>query len=313
MTFEITACEGKHKAEWDAFVAASRNGTFLLKRDYMDYHADRFRDASLLAYHNGVLRAVLPANREGDVVTSHGGLTYGGFVVDAALTQPLMLELFADVCAWLKREGVATLSYKTIPPIYHRHPAQDDLYALFRLNARLCRRDVLSVIDCRNRLPYQQRRARTLRKSPADLAVGYSEDYAAFWDVLAENLRSRYDRDPVHSVAEIRMLAGRFPENIRLATAVQNGSVVAGAVVYVTDRVCHVQYNAASGEGKAMGALDAVLDWLIREFEQRVAWFDFGVSTESDGTYLNTGLVEYKEGFGARSMVHDFYELDLKA
>ena len=34
-------------AEWDAAVAASRNGTFLHMRGYMDYHSDRFTDFSL--------------------------------------------------------------------------------------------------------------------------------------------------------------------------------------------------------------------------------------------------------------------------
>ena len=34
------------KEEWDAFVDVSKNGTFMLIRDYMDYHADRFIDHS---------------------------------------------------------------------------------------------------------------------------------------------------------------------------------------------------------------------------------------------------------------------------
>ena len=28
------------KAEWNAAVEASRNGTFLFRRDYLEYHAD---------------------------------------------------------------------------------------------------------------------------------------------------------------------------------------------------------------------------------------------------------------------------------
>lgn len=34
------------KAQWDKFVETSRNGTFLFRRDFMDYHADRFADHS---------------------------------------------------------------------------------------------------------------------------------------------------------------------------------------------------------------------------------------------------------------------------
>ncbi len=38
------------KETWDAFVQASKNGTFLLQRNFMDYHSDRFFDCSLLIY-----------------------------------------------------------------------------------------------------------------------------------------------------------------------------------------------------------------------------------------------------------------------
>ena len=36
--------------EWNRFVAQSKNGTFLFDRRYMDYHADRFQDHSLMFY-----------------------------------------------------------------------------------------------------------------------------------------------------------------------------------------------------------------------------------------------------------------------
>lgn len=44
--------------------------------------------------------------------------------------------------------------------------------------------------------------------------------------------------------------------------------------------------------------------------EQKLFWYlDFGISNENDGRYLNLGLIEQKEGFGARTVVHDFYRL----
>src|SRR4029453_8772018 len=78
--FRLVRYSLDRKAAWDEFVARSKNGTFLFRRDYMDYHADRFDDHSLLAYQGDQLVAVLPANLAGDALVSHGGLTYGGFV-----------------------------------------------------------------------------------------------------------------------------------------------------------------------------------------------------------------------------------------
>ena len=65
--------------EWDAFVQRSKNGTFLLERRFMDYHADRFKDCSLMLYNDEELVGLFPANwdEESQMVCSHQGLTYG--------------------------------------------------------------------------------------------------------------------------------------------------------------------------------------------------------------------------------------------
>ena len=53
---------------WNRFVGESRNATFLFNRNYMDYHSDRFTDASIMAYRKGKLCALLPANIDGDTL-----------------------------------------------------------------------------------------------------------------------------------------------------------------------------------------------------------------------------------------------------
>src|ERR1035437_885983 len=84
-----------HCEQWNAFLRRSKNGTFLFDRAYMDYHAHKFEDHSLLFSDDRmVLRAILPGNRVEERLVSHGGLTYGGVVSDAAMTTPLMIELF---------------------------------------------------------------------------------------------------------------------------------------------------------------------------------------------------------------------------
>jgi hypothetical protein len=46
-------------------------------------------------------------------------------------------------------QGMRSLLYKTMPSIYHQLPCEDDRYALFRCQAQLLRREVLSVIGPR--------------------------------------------------------------------------------------------------------------------------------------------------------------------
>ena len=124
-------------------------------------------------------------------------------------------------------------------------------------------------------------------------------------------LGARYDLRPVHSAEEITMLAGRFPDNIKLFTARRQQQMLAGVIIYESRNVAHAQYIAANEEGKQTGALDLILSYLINEYYADTKYFDFGISTEDDGRYLNLGLVENKESFGARAIVHDFYELEL--
>ena len=146
-------------ADWDAFVRSSRNGTFLFERGYIEYHADRFRDHSLVVRHEDEWLAVLPAHATNNRIASHDGLSYGGLVIAPRMKAPIFLRVFEAVFLHLQQAGFTTLDYKTVPHIYHRQPAEDDRYALFRVGAELIRRDVLSVVSLADRLPYQHRRA----------------------------------------------------------------------------------------------------------------------------------------------------------
>jgi hypothetical protein len=297
--------------EWNHFVADSKNGNFLFHRRYMEYHADRYEDFSLLVYdEQDRLLALLPANRREDHLISHGGLTYGGFITGKRTDVSDMMRAFDAILDYLRANGISKLLYKSIPHIYHVIPAEEDAYCLFIKKAVLVRRDLSTVIDCRNRLPFQKRRERGIRKAEREgLRVAESRDFRDFWPLLEANLVARYGLKPVHTAEEIEMLAERFPGHIKLYGAWTDGALLAGAVVYLSPCVCHVQYNASSAVGKQLGALDLIIRRLVDVYSAEKKFIDFGVSTENGGHYLNTGLIEYKEGFGGRAVNYDVYEV----
>lgn len=45
---EIRRYDSSMKEVWNSFIEASKNATFLFNRNYMEYHADRFEDHSLI-------------------------------------------------------------------------------------------------------------------------------------------------------------------------------------------------------------------------------------------------------------------------
>ena len=57
-----------------------------------------------------------------------------------------------------------------------------------------------------------------------------------------------------------------------------------------------------------MGAQAYLFGSLIEQYKDK-RFFDFGISNENEGHALNYGLLDWKEGFGARCYAHDFYEI----
>ena len=257
--------------EWNTFVSASRNATFLHDRRYMDYHADRFADYSLVARDaRGVMLALLPACRRGDVLTSHAGLTYGGWLMPERRCAALdMLEIWDAMTAFLRADGVATLIYNPTPHIYHRRPAEEDIYALMRAGGQVHTCLVSSVIDLDDPIPTDRgaRRHVTRVMNDPGVTLGESTAWEEYYAMLCRLLDERYHARPVHTLDELLLLRSRFERNIRLYTATDSatGEMLAGTVLYVTDRVAHCQYIAASPRGKDLSVMPALFQYIINE------------------------------------------------
>lgn len=293
---------------WDALVARSRNGNLLHRRGYMDYHADRFVDQSLVVERNGEVVAAFPANIQGRTVTSHGGLTYAGLITTQALRAESTLAVFEQIGTHYRALGAERLIYKAVPHVFHAYPAEEDLYALHRLGAQLKRRDLSSVIALQETLHFTQGRQRAVNKArKAGIRLQASADLADFHTLLTDVLR-KHDTVPTHSLPELRLLQSRFPQHIVLHEARIEDDLLAGVLVYDFGRVVHTQYMAASEEGRHLDALSLLLAELIGGIYANRAYFSFGISTEREGRVLNSGLIAQKEYFGARAVVHDFYE-----
>ena len=312
--FEIVRYTPADQALWNAFTARSKNGTFLFDRRFMDYHSDRFTDSSLICRRKGRVYALLPANRCGDTLYSHQGLTYGGLIVDSKATTEATLELFRALNIWLREAGIHRVVYKALPWIYHRLPAEEDLYALTQVcHARLVAREISSTILLQHPLRFTESRKSGLRKALREgLYYKESDDMAAFWQMLDDNLTARHHTHPVHTLAELQLLQGRFPDQIRLFLVFNPaGTPVGGTLVFDKGQVIHTQYIASTDEGKAHGALDLLFDGLIHQQYAGRTYLDFGKSTEQGGQLLNAPLIFQKEGFGGRGVCYDTYEWEV--
>ena len=300
--------------EWDAAIATSRNGTFLFMRDFMDYHADRFTDASLVFRRKGKIVALLPQSlhENGREWRSHGGLTYGGLVLSPGADVLDVLTIFDLVAEEAQRRGVVRQIYKPVPACYRSGAAQEDLYALFRADAVRIGSQVDSVIDLRDPLRSSSLRRRMHRRAKREgFIVTRCDDPGQFHAMLAANLRDRHDTEPVHTVDEMRLLESRFPDAIATwGVATRDGDLVAGSWVFDTGPCVHTQYIASTPAGREAGALDLLFFDLIERAGMTANWFSFGTSNDATGRELNVGLVRHKISFGARAVVYDTYARD---
>ncbi|WP_412097311.1 acetyltransferase [Campylobacter lari] len=295
---------------WNNFNRNAKNGLFMFDRNYMDYHSDRFIDNSLMFYEDEKLIALLPCNATEDILYSHQGLTFGGFIVDKNMKQNKMLECFEVLKKYMKENNFKKLIYKCVPYIYHKIPAQEDLYALFRNKAELFRRDIASVIDYRNMVCINSKKRNKINKSKKlGIEIFYNEKFKDFINLENEVLGKYHNAKAVHTSNEMEYLKSFFFNNIHLYEARQGEQILAGVVIYEYDNVIHTQYMANSDEGRKVGALDLLVDFLINEKYTDREYFDFGISTENGGIFLNQGLISQKEEFGGRGIVYDFYEL----
>lgn len=311
--FEIVRYTSDKTNEWNQFVSRSKNGTFLFDRGYMDYHADRFEDYSLMFYDDKGLFALLPANASDQVLYSHQGLTYGGLVMDGRATAAKVCTLFQELNHYLRQCGFQKVEYKPVPWVYHSLPSEEDLYALFIIcHAALVGRDISSAIPPKHALKWRRDRHYNANKAFSNgVLVEKCDDYAAFWEVLTENLQTKYGLRPVHSLDEILLLKSRFPERIALYLARLGDEVLGGTVIYRCGQTDHSQYISATPKGKRLHAVDALYERVLLQECPQDCFFDFGKSTMGHSYDLNETLMAQKEGFGARALCYDTYEWTL--
>ena len=310
--------EPGHANDWDALVSRSCNGTFLHTRRFLSYHGDRFVDMSLvLEDRRGRIKAVFPAAvspASHEVIVSHPGLTYGGLVHDGSVRGASMIAALQGITDHYRQLGYSQLRYKAVPAVYHSVPADDDLYALFRLSAHRYRSDLSAAIDLSRRGRASQRRIRSRGAAEAAGVTTHEtwDEIAGFWSILEVNLAERHSASPVHSLQEIQLLHERFADEILLVVARISDVLVGGIILFAAGPALHMQYAATTNQGRTACASDLILNHAIGLARERGhRYFDFGVSTPDEGQSLNQGLYQFKVSFGAGGVIHDYYELDL--
>lgn len=308
----IRKYDDNDKALWDEFVASAKNATFLFYRDFMEYHKGRFVDYSLLCFNKEKLVAILPANVNENIVYSHQGLTYGGVVIKAKTKFEEYALVFEHILKFLSENEISKLFIKELPPIYTSYLSNELEYIQFLLSAENIRVDISSTVEIGTNISVSRDRIAGYKRGVKNkLRVIEVDEMESFWNqILIPNLLEKHKVKPVHSLEEIGLLKNKFPKNIRQFNVYSDDQIVAGTTVFETDEVAHSQYISGNQDKNRLGSLDFLHHYLITEIFKDKRFFDFGVSTEHQGTSVNKGLLSWKEGFGARATTYKTYSIE---
>lgn len=311
LNYTIEKYNSKFFTIWNDFVEKSKNGTFLFHRDFMEYHQDRFDDFSLLIFKNETLLGILPANILDNEVHSHQGLTYGGLIVSAKLKTTEYIEIFKTILKYLHSLGIENLFVKEVPHFYFNQCSEEIKYLQFVLNAETYRKDVCSVINFQHEFVISKSVKRDLNISKSKGSnLDWNGSFELFWnEILVPNLQQKHQKKPVHNLDEILYLKSKFPDNIYQINIISaDNKILGGTTLFVTNNVVHSQYIGVRNDVMKEGVLDLLYFQIIDRFKDDFSFFDFGISNENQGRNLNLGLLFWKEKFGARPVVQEFYK-----
>jgi len=315
---EILHYKKEYAEEWDQFVWASSNGTIFHTRKFLAYHPpERFCDSSLIFRKRKKIIALLPAAKidRGDshILSSHGGASYGGFVVKADLSirdSFYLVDALFDYSRTQKLDGIEL----THPPqVYWRKPSNYIDFALVQRNFTYKKREVSSVVnlDFPREEVMQSFTAESRRAVRRAIKLGVetrnTENYDDFYRILKKNLKMRHNVDPTHTIDELHQLKKIFPDKINLMGAFLKQKLIAGVVLFFcndrTNLAFYISHDEKYQQYRAVNLLfyNIFQDSIAQGFKV----FDFGIFTVN--MEPNWGLGHFKEGFGAQGVFRDTF------
>lgn len=294
----VTSYEENLKQFWDNLVTESTLGSVIHKRDFMEHHKDRFQDRSICFWNREELIAVIPGTSDGVTWSSHAGLTYGGFI-SRGNTPSELVHFSQELLKYLKNQGYKRATITLPSTSFCQESVVLQSYALQRIGFELAEVHLNQVFDPQKVLPKKKiQNARTASNKGIKISDSRT-NLREVYDIISQNLSTKYGRNPVHSIDELHHLIGKFPVDIKVYSANLDNQILGGAITFNSNRCVNLQYLGVSEFGKRIRAQDLLLHSVINECIENRKYFSFGKSTSGDKAALNENLFKFKSEYAA--------------
>lgn len=308
---------------WNSFIGKNkRNATFLHYRQFFDHNPlNKQDDSSLMFYKNDKLKAVLPCAlyRKDDqvILHSHPRSTYGGFIMENAAGVEEAVETVEATIAFAKEQQVNEIIVRNPFRIFQQVPSDETDYAMWYHGFALKSRELECAIklDEHAAQRYENGAKYNIKKAVKLVNVKETNDYAAFWEMLTQNLLEKHGSKPVHNLEQFQKLVSLSGEDkVKLMGGFIDDKMVCGVLLFVcAPMALHAQYIASDNNYQEIRPLNAVIDHIIQwGRENGFAYFNLGTANEEAGRKINYGLFHFKEGFGGRGVLRETMHLIIK-
>lgn len=310
--------DGSQFEEWEQFVLSANDGTLFHRLAFLSYHGDRFKSeaAHLIWRKSGAICSVMPLG----IVRSDGhaiarspiGASWGGIVQPRRLELSTALGVVRLLLDHLRARDVRCCSITTTPMCDHATYNNYTEFALVSAGFRTTVRELTSVVPL-PAAPGQvwerlDRKSRNQTRSARErFQIRENATVEEFYPLLLED-KGRHDARPTHTLEELRWVADRLPESVRIDVAEDHTGPAAGICYFVMNpRTLVVFYLAQRNSAVGFNPVNALLvHGLERAVREGYRYVDLG--TSSDHMQPHLGVCHFKEGFGAVGMFRDTLE-----
>ena len=315
MDIRFEALGAHNEKDWDALVEGAPNGHLMARSGFFRYHADRFEDASLFIRRGRRPLGVLPANRVGETLWSHQGVSFGGLILHPRTHFNHVEAAVSALLEHLRSGGIKSLMYRPAPHPYQVFPREEDVFFLEQAGARRVDTKLHSMILCGEPTALTAKTwnhtVKRSREAGLTVRAGGDADLPAVW-ALVEAALERHSQRAVHSLDDLALLRQRFPDEVLFMLAESGeGELLSGQVLLRSARTLTLLYVGDAPAGREVNAGTLLLDQVMKAPEHAGSWFDLGQWCDTGSRQGSDSLLQFKEAAGGRLIQRHTWQLDL--
>ena len=322
MSISIQKYTKSNEQSWDEFVLSSSNGTIFHLRSFLSYHIDRkFEDHSLIFKNNNSIIAIFPAarikNKNVNILHSHPGASYGGFVYNN-LSYEEGDEIIQAIYKYCKKNLFHKIFFIPSPATYESKTNDIINYLLHWHKYEIAECYISSTIKInknKNALEYLNKRKKRYIQNYIqndDLIIKHENNFHKFYPILLEN-KKKHNVLPTHSLKEIIKLNKQLPGKLNLLLLYYNEKIIGGTLNIIANDNCGIVfYNMINYEFQEMQPASIQIyesiNWAIK---CKLKFLDLGVSqisSETNPISPHKSLILFKEQFGSIAIIRKAYQ-----